>query len=154
LKVFASEWEFNSFGFAVLQRVLMPENARLFSIFLFAGVYVWLWSRKRDLTYAALMLGVFFLLSPVVNPWYLILLVPFVALRPSVWGVTALAAVLLSYCTGMNMGRADMGAFNHAWWVRPLEMLPILLAVLYDWSGRRRSGTSADTSGALATASV
>jgi hypothetical protein len=132
LKVFASEWEFNSFAFGLLQRVLAPEMARVICVLLFAAAYIWFWVRKRDARHADILLGLFFLLSPVVNAWYLVLLAPFVALNPSIWGVTALTTVLLSYATGMNTGHTDMGLFDHAWWVRPAELLPVLFAGLYD----------------------
>jgi uncharacterized MnhB-related membrane protein len=116
----------------LLQRVLAPEIARVICVLLFAAAYIWFWVRKRDAMHADILLGLFFLLSPVVNAWYLVLLAPFVALNPSIWGVTALTTVLLSYATGMNTGHTDMGLFDHAWWVRPAELLPVLFAGLYD----------------------
>lgn len=63
-----------------------------------------------------------------VNPWYLVLLVPFFALQPSLWGITAVTTVLPAYCTAANLQLTGMGGVDHPWWVRPLEIVPVLLA--------------------------
>ena len=78
----------------------------------------------------------FFLLAPVVNPWYLLWLLPFVALRPTAAGVTALAVVSLSYACGLNLGIDSLGAYGHPGWVRPVEIGAVAAALLWDW--RRR----------------
>src|SRR6185295_5606360 len=97
---------------------------------LFGVFYVW-WFRKNAATVPVrgdLLLAALFLLSPVVNPWYLVLMAPFVALYPSAWGITALTTVLLAYCTATNLQLTGMGGFDHPWWVRPLEIAPVLIA--------------------------
>jgi len=128
---FASGWEFNSFAFAVLAQWLGGTGGRAACGVLFLAFYVW-WFRKNAGTAPIrgdLLLAALFLISPVVNPWYLVLLIPFVALQPSAWGITALTTVLLAYCTAGNLQLTGMGGFDHPWWVRPLEMFPVALAV-------------------------
>ena len=132
LSVFAAEWEFNSFVFALLKAVLGFDLAKVVSPALFlltAGV---LWKWKRDWFRPDVIVALVLLFSPVVNAWYLMLLAPFVALRPSWWGMAALSAVLLSYVTGLNLGRQDIGQFDHPWWVRPAEAGVVFLAAAFD----------------------
>jgi hypothetical protein len=78
------------------------------------------------------------LLSPVVNAWYLVLLVPFVALRPSAWGIAAVTVVLVSYSTGANLHLTNLGGYDHPWWVRPMEIIPIVIALVWDKRFRRQ----------------
>ena len=127
---FASGWEFNSFAFAILGAWIGGIGGRIACAALFLAFYVW-WFRKNAGTARVrgdLLLAALFLISPVVNPWYLVLLVPFLALHPTIWGITAVTTVLLAYCTAANLQITGMGGFNHPWWVRPLEIIPVLLA--------------------------
>ena len=103
--------------------------------------------RRPDWLRADLVLGVFFCWSPIVNPWYLILMAPFVALRPSAWGIAATISVLISYATGLNLGRSDMGPFDHPGWVRPLEIAPVLFGLAYELKRKavRSAGLSRGT---------
>lgn len=152
LGAFAGEWEFNSFVYAVVRATGGRTAAAAICVLLYAGFVGYLWLRQRDLLQPDVLIGAFFLIAPVVNPWYLILLVPFVALRPSGWGIGACVAVLISYATGMNLGRADIGRFDHPAWVRPAELAVIavfaLAAQLYGLSKSEGRATGAS---ALAT---
>lgn len=142
---FASGWEFNSFVFAVLRAWFGGTGGRIACAALFLAFYVW-WFRKNagtalgtTLVRGDLLLAALFLISPVVNPWYLVLLVPFLALQPSLWGITAVTTVLLAYCTAANLQLTGMGGFDHPWWVRPLEIVPVLLAAAISFALERRA---------------
>jgi alpha-1,6-mannosyltransferase len=145
LGIFLDRWEFNSFGFALLSGLFGAWAGKLMSVLAFGAVLVWLMSRyvAGSIPPGDVLLGCFFLLSPVVNPWYLVLMAPFVTLRPSVWGLVALTTILLSYITGLNLPSGSLPAYNHPWWVRPLQILPVMAAVWLDakrggrWSGAR-----------------
>jgi alpha-1,6-mannosyltransferase len=141
LATFLSEWEFNSFGYGLLAAVAGSSVAKVACGALFLSFYSWAWWRRSDLLRPDIVLGIFFLLAPVVNPWYLVLLVPFVALRPSASGIAATLSVLLSYATGLNLGHSG-GTFDHPGWVRPLEIAPVLLGLAYDLSRKGLSGPS------------
>jgi hypothetical protein len=132
LTAFLTEWEFNSFGYGVLAAMTGGAIAKVACAGLFLAFYVWAWLRRPDLLRPDVVLGIFFLLAPVVNPWYLTLLVPFVALRPSAWGIAATLSVMVSYATGMNLGRPGMGPFDHPGWVRPLEIAPVLIGLMLE----------------------
>ena len=75
--------------------------------------------------------------SPVINPWYLLWLLPFAAIVPSAFAWTASVAVFLGYVTGLNLNDGDLHPYQQPAWVRPLEFGLILLALAYDLFRRR-----------------
>ena len=135
LRAFAGEWEFNSSVFAVTKAIVGWDTAKLIGNAAFILFFAWWFFRQRNAAtvHGDLIYGVFFLLSAVVNPWYLLWLTPFVALRPSPVGITALAAVSLSYLNGANLGWPNLGPYDHPKWLRPLEYGLILAAALIQW---------------------
>jgi alpha-1,6-mannosyltransferase len=134
LKAFLDAWEFNSFVFAVAKQWMPFDVARNLCMGATAAFVLWIawraWHHRRQPDYV-LAIGTFFLLSPVVNPWYLVMLLPFVALQPSPWAVAACASVLLSYATGNNLPDSGVEGFQHPWWVRPLELALVVAAALW-----------------------
>jgi alpha-1,6-mannosyltransferase len=139
--VFLQRWEFNSFGFAILHLIMGDESARLVSLGLFGAALVWMLRAYRNISPGAIprgdvLLAIFFLLSPVANPWYFVALLPFVTLRPSPCALTLLSTVFFSYITGLNLGSKTLPPFNHPDWVRPLEILPVMIALL--WANREK----------------
>jgi len=76
--------------------------------------------------------GAFLLVSPVINPWYLLWLLPFAVIVPSVWAWTASVAVLLAYVTGLNLNDSELQTYQQPAWVRPLEFGLILAALAWD----------------------
>lgn len=145
MRAFAGGWEFNSFAFALLESAF-GENARLISPGLFAliaGTYLIGCLRNRTVPRADLILLVLYLFASVVNPWYLLLLAPFVALNPSATGVAALCAVLVSYATGRNLGIPGLGPFDHPEWVRPVEAMIVATGAVVDVVLKRRGAAKA-----------
>jgi alpha-1,6-mannosyltransferase len=130
LAIFAAEWEFNSFAYAVLKAIFGSSTARLLSpaLFMLAAAAIWKW--RREWFRPDVLLILMFTFAPVVNPWYLLLLAPFVAMEPSWWGVAALAIIMLSYATGLNLERDDIGKFDHPGWVRPTQAAVVLIAAV------------------------
>jgi hypothetical protein len=141
LRAMAGEWEFNSSIYAGVAHWLGSAGAHWLGSagarWLCLGVFAIFWSglllRWDRLAPAGetgtplnwppgdLIFGGLFLLSPTVNAWYLVWLLPFVATRMSAAGVTALAVVTLSYVTSGNLGLPGAGLFEHPAWVRPVE---------------------------------
>jgi hypothetical protein len=141
LGTFLQKWEFNSSGFAVLSWIFGDEAGRIVSLGLFGAAFVWLLrahllATPGEIPRGDVLLALFFLFSPVANPWYFIALIPFVTLWPSLWGLTLLSTVLISYVTELNLGSNSLSAFNHPVWVRPLEIIPVVIALV--WGYRRR----------------
>jgi hypothetical protein len=141
LAVFLDDWEFNSLAFAPLRALLGSRGARLASALVLGGIVLWFLAAARRtgtaLPRGDLLYGALFLLSPVVNPWYLLWLLAFVALRPTLWGAAALAAVPLSYFHGGVVASASLAPYEHPVWVRPAEILVVLLAAAIEQVRRR-----------------
>ena len=144
LRAMSGEWEFNSTVFAGLAHFVGAGAAKGITLAAFAmiwGMMLWRWWRRpgpaTELPRGDLVFGFFFLLSAVVNPWYLLALLPFVVLRPSPWGVGALAVVTLSYAHGLYASEPSLAAYELPDWVRILELglVTILLLVGRRWLG-------------------
>ena len=154
LLVFAREWQFNSAVFGLLATVLRPFDAKLvlgLMYFVFWAIHAIKFVRssthpvpRGDWLYGALLV-----ISPVINPWYLLWLLPFAAIFPSAWAWTASASVLLSYVTGLNLNDYGLQPYQQPAWARLLEFGLILPALVYDLSrGRlRRLGGGNDLGG-------
>lgn len=137
LVMFAQQWEFNAALFGLL-KLWMPDLAgRIACGLALVSSLCWYYSHylrsesesvpRGDWIYGALLA-----LWPVVNPWYLLWLLPFAAIRPSAWAWTASVATLLAYVTGINLNDLQMDPFAHPVWVPPLEYGLILVAMAYD----------------------
>lgn len=154
LSTFLVGWEFNSTLFAVLAMLLGPVAAKAIGLLVVGGVCAAMLWQERDtgdgrpagLPRGDLLFGCLLLMAPVANPWYLLWLLPFVAARPSAWGVAALWAVSLSYVHGLFV--AGLPPYHHPVWVRPAELTAIGIGVLLSarlggrgsspWRGFRR----------------
>ncbi len=145
LLVVAREWEFNSAAFGVLTTVLQPFGAKIVLGLLcaaFWGHYYFRYSRTgaREVPRGDWLYGIFLMASPVINPWYLLWLLPFAAITPSVSAWTASVAVFLAYVTGLNLIDGALQPYQQPAWVRPLEFGMILLALAYDLFRQRSTG--------------
>ena len=150
LIAYGRTWEFNSSLFAIAQWLSSPQLSRVLCGGLFVGLWVWLLLRQelgrtpeRPGTFmppGLLILGAFFLLSPTVNPWYLLWLAPFLVGRASPTALAAWAFVSLSYITGLNLGDPSLNHFQHPVWVRPVEYGGMATVAFWEWS-RTRSRT-------------
>jgi Glycosyl transferase family 2 len=139
---FASKWLFNPIGFAFVSAILPQDIARWFVAL--AGIAVILiWhGRTRRIEDAPLVtiFGIVLFLSPAVNPWYLIWILPFAVSGKQVWPFAAMIALPLSYLTGQNLDRPDLLLFEVlpvAWGV---QIVIISLGVTYDliaWQRRK-----------------
>ena len=145
LQVFAREWEFNAALFALFAAVSDRGAAKLALGLAYGAFWAWCFVRylrsgppravpRGDWLYGALLAA-----SPVINPWYLLWLLPFAAVFPGVWAWTASAVVLLGYVTGLNLNDYALQPYQQPAWARLLEFGSILLALLYDLFRRRQN---------------
>ena len=142
LRAMAKEWEFNSaLIFITSQMNISGDLARSLGLYIFAGLYLILlisfWKKRSQNQTSTppidLIFGFFFILSPVINPWYLIWMFPFVVIRPRLWSITAMLVVSLSYTTGLNL--SDSGGlrnFQIPSYIMVLEFGAIALALIID----------------------
>jgi hypothetical protein len=137
LSAFFRGWEFNSTIYAVVAHWAGPTMAKVICGTVFAGIYFFLlwrwWQQPGELPRGDWIYGAFFLISAVVNPWYLLWLAPFVAIYPSFTGIAACIAVSLAYVHGLNCDIAGLGPYEHPVWVRPAELLVIGIGALLDY---------------------
>lgn len=139
LNVFARDWTFNSALHTPLAAWLGDAQARVVAAVLATLIIVGLsWHAHSD-QHAAYPLpplhtvfGVLLLFSPVINPWYVLWLLPFAVGRGLCWPWVASAAVLLAYITPLNLGNEAGAAFAVPGWARALEWSVIAIAVAID----------------------
>lgn len=144
LFTFASGWQFNGSVQAILQALLhttLPNYASqltsLICALLFIGFYaVYSWSFFKDksqlIPRGDWVLGVFFLLAPVLNAWYLIWLLPFAAIFPSRWAWVASVSILFSYITGYTTGNPELDLYQQPVWARLVEYGAVMIALCFD----------------------
>ncbi|MEM1052436.1 MAG: glycosyltransferase 87 family protein [Pseudomonadota bacterium] len=99
LPTFFEKWRFTSPFYQLLEYACGPEQVAfaLAALALVGVITSCLAARKSALAGFAIVLSTPLLLSPVVFPWYLMTLVPLLALRPSVTLISWVSAVPLSY---------------------------------------------------------
>ncbi len=149
LGVFARDWEFNSAVFGLLKAVVPPFEARILLGVLFAALWGWYCLRRArgregGIPRGDWLFGVLLLLSPVINPWYLLWLLPFAVVFPSIWAWTTSAAVLLSYVTGLNIPNYMLQPYEQPLWARGLQFGLIGLALTFDVTRWRRRESGKD----------
>lgn len=142
LQVFLSDWEFNSSIVGLLGWVLPGPWARTLPLLVAIVILGRWWLVWRESLPVAARLdwvfGVVLATSAVVNPWYLLWVVPFAAMAPSVTAWVAIGAVSLSYATSMNLGLDLAGPYDHPRWVRLLEYGAIGVTLMLEWWYRHR----------------
>lgn len=137
LLVFASEWQFNSSVYAFLRQWFEPQVVKLLLGMMFVFIYARVfWQHQQQdqwhVPRGDILFGVFLLIAPVVNAWYLVWLLPFAVLYPSLWSWTFSVAVLLSYIVGINFDSTEVAPFEIPLWVLMLEYGVVFTAVGLD----------------------
>ncbi len=161
LSAFVNDWQFNSSIHALLsywsiQGGYAPWLLKAIIALLFCGfyaLYAWRYlmngrylvngSQRAEYTVPRgdWIFGVFFLLAPVVNAWYLVWLLAFATLYPSRWAWTASVAILLSYVTGGALDTASLDLYQQPLWGRLLEYGVILIALMMDLRARKEKAS-------------
>lgn len=136
---FAQNWRFNPLFYTVLEWLFGIHAARwLAGVVIVAIVaalcwFDWRQPHRPQIPAADIALGVLLLLSPVVNPWYLLWLLPFAVLRPTrtAWAATFLLP--LSYWNGTNWSASGMEQFEVHTIVMLVEITLLVVAMVVDW---------------------
>ena len=151
LRVFLGQWEFNASAFALASQYFSAPAARglCFTLFgLWWLFYFACWARAGGLAGAVFprgewVFGIFLLLSPVLNPWYLLWLLPFAVLRPRAWPWTLAVAVPLSYISGLHHPESGLDAYQIVPWAYYAQLLAVAAALAVDgwrYAHRRPAG--------------
>lgn len=139
LSQFAQNWRFNPLFYAILEWLTGPLAGRLLAGVAIMAITLRLyWHDMRAypnrpaIPPADYVLGALLLFSPVVNPWYLLWLLPFSVLRPSRMAWTATFLLPLSYWNGTFWTGLSDGAFDIPVIITLIEIIILVIAGLYD----------------------
>lgn len=136
LGAFYHEWEFNSGLYAIFAQLASPTVAKFLGLSLILGAAFLLYKHcGRNASAAQWMvtvLGALFLVAPVVNPWYLVWLVPFGLILKLRWTMAFGALSLLSYIQLQYLDENAQALYNHPAWVRPVEYGCLFVVLLKD----------------------
>lgn len=145
LRVFAEHWQFNPGLVALLAPWIGWPAAKLTMAALATTVMLLIYRRVGEGSPESWVpvFGLLLLVSPVINPWYLLWFLPLAALTRQPWPWWAALGVLFSYATGLNLGRDDMVAFAIAPWAIATQWTLVAVGLALSWAARARVSASA-----------
>lgn len=145
LRVFAEHWQFNPGLVALVAPLLGWPAAKLCMAVLATALMLWIYRRVGDGAPESWVpvFGLLLIVSPVINPWYLLWFLPFAALTRHAWPWWAALGVLFSYATGLNLARDDMAAFAIAPWALAAQWALVAVGLALSWAAGARVSASA-----------
>ncbi len=142
LLVYGDKWRFNDSVFSILFYLTDSLNAsKVIVAILFAGLALYCAARIADPVRSAyILLGAYLVLTPTVQPWYLVWVVPFLCLYPNPAWILLSGLVSLSYYVVIGF------VLTESWceepWVRYVQYVPFY-GLLIAHSMWRRLGRNA-----------
>ncbi len=135
LFTYAASWHFNAGLFDILTWLLSAQMAKLIAVavvlFMVVGSVRNEWTLEKTVFW---LTGTILILSPTVHPWYLLWMVPLVALRPNRAWLYLSGSVLLAYY-GLAGFQAE-GVWPEPWWIKLLIYGPFFVLLAADgWPG-------------------
>lgn len=131
LFAFAQNWQFNGSVVVLFNQLLDIHTTKIVTTILFCFLYALYWLYfvlgKKTNVRGDWVFAVFFLLAPVLNAWYLVWLLFFAAIYPSLWAWLASFTVLLSYINGFNILDGTLELYEQPNWTRWLEYISVLV---------------------------
>jgi hypothetical protein len=119
-----STFEFNGPVATMIGSWLTRQGARWILAGSLLVVLGWLWAHKATATEAAFgWIAAVLLLSPIVHPWYLAWLIPFLALRRDLWVLVWSGTVIAAYAVLPEWWSASV--WDLPTWALLLEYLPV-----------------------------
>jgi hypothetical protein len=142
LGAFAQGWRFNPLLYRFIEILVPAHAARLLAALLIATglvVVAWIWQRRDPSSWPPLDLALLLLLllSPVVNPWYWIWLMPLAALARRFTAFAAAACAAVSYAHSSVLSLATESPFQVAWPLTLVQLTVVLAALVADWQRSR-----------------
>ncbi|MDE0309828.1 MAG: hypothetical protein OXI60_08375 [Acidiferrobacterales bacterium] len=138
LEYFARTWLFNAPVFYFLAYLLTDPIARYLSASLFVLWYCYYFVRyqksysSNEIPRMDWIFGMMLILSPVLNAWYLVWVLPFAVIWPSLWAWTASVVIVLSYVIGLHMPESDLNAYRVSQYAQVAQVLCIGIALVID----------------------
>ena len=87
-------------------------------------------ANKTNVTQIQYMFALLFICSPVFNAWYLVWLLVFATIKPTLWAWLASYVVLLAYFSGINMPNTNLDLYEQPLWLVWLEF-GLIAAAMY-----------------------
>ncbi len=139
LGVFARTFEFNGPVADGLGRLVTRDGARWFIGAGLLALLAWMWVRRVGIMDAAFAwIAAVLLLSPIVHPWYVTWLVPFLAFRRDQWVLVWTGTVIAAYAVLPAWWAS--GIWDLPNWALVLEYAPVyILIAVWALSSHRRS---------------
>ncbi|MCC7265631.1 MAG: hypothetical protein IT369_24245 [Candidatus Latescibacteria bacterium] len=139
LQAYLLKWRFNDALFSTVYQLLRDpalgqdeaalHQAKLLGAGLLGLVVLWACWRITDLYRATFtILGAYLLLTPTLHPWYLMWVLPFLALFPAPAWLYLSGAIFLAY--DVLSGYSNTGIWEERPWVLWAEFLPFYLLLL------------------------
>ncbi len=136
LFAFGNHWEFNAAIYSLFSYAMPNHYAKAVGGVLFMGMMIYYFVLFQKTSVANirgdLLIGSLLLLSPVINPWYLLWVLPFAAMRNYITPWVMSFALLFSYFSGINLHSEHLQAYQLASWVKPVEYTLITFSIAYD----------------------
>ena len=139
VNLFVQQWQFNSYVYSPLLNFLSDSSARILCAVIFIAwwcYYFFRFQRKQQpktLPRFEWILGMFLLLSPVLNAWYVIWLLPFATMHRHIWPWVVSASISLSYAVGLNLADSSLGAYQVAPWAWVTQLILLATAISFDF---------------------
>ena len=136
LSAFAQDWQYNASLYALLHSALSSQTSKLILLALFSfGYFIYLYKYQqssRQLPRMDIVIAAFLFISPVLNVWYWLWLLPFAVIYPSRWAWGSCALLSLAYWNGLYLELEDYHPYQQLSWVVWLQFSGIVLLMLWD----------------------
>ena len=134
----SQNWEFNSALWGLARMFFSEVTTRIiiFGLLLFFLAYYFLHFVKKQthnektIFRGDIVFGLFLICAPVINPWYLIWLLPFATIRPSFTAWAASVLVFMAYITPIYLPSLNLfGNYDQPLWARYFQFS--LLGIIF-----------------------
>ncbi|MBI2267191.1 MAG: hypothetical protein HYU64_18855 [Armatimonadetes bacterium] len=136
-KEYLSRWRFNDslFGLVFWYTQYLQRSHKIVLLIFLAYVLYLFW-KKADLEKGLILtMGAYFLLTPVLHPWYVTWIVPFLAFHPYRGWLLFTGTVILAYGTFLS-SNPQPGEWTEISALKWLEYLPVYGLLIADYVGR------------------
>lgn len=131
---FLNSWEYNSALFGLLKFYLGYTTAKTLCYTVLGLGLASILQNKVFRNRLDLIFGLFFITSAVINPWYILWALPFIALNSTATGITALAIITISYIHGLTLPGSTLLPHHHPLVVRIIEfsiLIVVFITAIY-----------------------
>lgn len=137
LKAMTDDWLFNAPVYSLFGKWLSINTIKIILLSIYACVmaitcfrYLFIQNSKENSFRPDLIFLGLFICTPALNAWYLVWLLPFAVIYPSLWAWTASVAILLAYASGINLSVSGLAPYQIPYSVLMLEFGLIAFAAI------------------------